>query len=131
MDPLGFALENFDTVGAFRKIDPQSRLPIDSVATMPDGQRLGGPADLHRALAARGDQFSQILTEKLMTYALGRHVDHQDMPTVRAIVRIAGAEGLSFEALLIGVVNSDAFRNRAPAAPLPKTTTAQLVSTVQ
>jgi len=131
MDPLGFALENFDTVGAFRKIDPQSRLPIDSAATLPDGQKLAGPADLHQALAARGDQFSQILTEKLMTYALGRHVDHQDMPTVRAIVRKAGAEGLSFEALLMGVVNSDAFRRRAPAAPLPKTTTAQLVSTVQ
>ena len=132
MDPLGFALENFDTVGAYRKIDPQSRLPIDSAATMPSGERLSGPADLHKALAARGDQFSQILTEKLMTYAVGRHVDHDDMPAVRAIVRKATAEGLSFEALMMGVVNSDAFRRRAaPAAPLPKTTTAQLVSTVQ
>jgi hypothetical protein len=129
---LGFALENFDTVGAFRKIDPQSRLPIDSVATMPGGERLAGPADLHQALAARGDQFSQVLTEKLMTYALGRRVDQDDMPAVRAIVRKAGTQGLSFEELLMGVVNSDAFRRRAPpVAPLPKTTTAQLVSTVQ
>ena len=133
MDPLGFALENFDTVGAFRKIDPQSRLPIDSAATMPGGLQLSGPADLHKALAARGDQFSQIVAEKLMTYALGRHVDADDMPTVRAIVRKAGSEGGSFESLLLGVVNSDAFRRRAapPAAPLPKTTTAQIVSTVQ
>lgn len=131
MDPLGFALENFDTVGAYRKIDPQSRQLIDSAATMPDGQHLAGPADLHKALASRSDQFAQIVTEKLMTYAVGRHVDHNDMPAVRAIVRKAKAEGLSFESLLMGVVSSDAFRRRAPAAPLPAQTTAQLVSTVQ
>jgi hypothetical protein len=131
MDPLGFALENFDTVGAYRTIDPASRQAIDSSGTMPDGQRLAGPADLHKALAARSDQFAEIITEKLMTYAVGRHIDHNDMPTVRAVVRKAKGEGLSFEALVMGVVDSDAFRRRAPAAPLPKTTTAQVVSTVQ
>jgi hypothetical protein len=130
MDPLGFALENFDTVGQYRSIDPVSRLSIDSAATMPDGTKLAGPADLHKALAARGDQFAQIITEKLMTYAVGRHVDYNDMPTVRAIVRGAKAERLTFEALVMGVVNSNAFRRRAPAAPLPKATTAQVVSTV-
>ncbi|RYG79517.1 DUF1592 domain-containing protein, partial [bacterium] len=133
MDPLGFALENFDTVGAFRKIDPQSRLPIDSAATMPDGQHLSGPSDLHKALAARSDQFAEIITEKLMTYAVGRHVDYNDMPAVRAIVRKATAEGMTFESIVMGVVNSDAFRRRAaaPAAPLPKETTAQVVSTAK
>ncbi len=131
MDPLGFALENFDTVGAYRTIDPQSRQVIDSVATMPDGQVLSGPADLHKALAARSDQFAEIISEKLMTYAVGRVIDYNDMPTVRAVVRKAKSEGLSFESLVIGVVNSDAFRRRAPAAPLPKTTTAQIASTVQ
>jgi hypothetical protein len=131
MDPLGFALENFDTVGAYRQIDPQTRQAIDSSATMPDGEPLSGPADLHKALAARSDQFAQIITEKLMTYAVGRHADHNDMPAVRAIVRKARAEGLTFESLVMGVVNSDAFRRRAPADPLPKATTAQIVSTVQ
>jgi hypothetical protein len=130
MDPLGFALENFDTVGAYRKIDPVSRQVIDSAATMPDGEPLAGPADLHKALAARSDQFAQIITEKLMTYAVGRHVDHNDMPAVRAIVRKARAEGLTFESLVLGVVNSDAFRRRAPAEEeLPKPTTAHVVST--
>ena len=131
MDPLGFALENFDTVGAYRTIDPQSRQPIDTVATMPDGQTLTGPADLHKALAARSDQFAEIISEKLMTYAVGRQIDHNDMPAVRAVVRKAKPEGLSFESLVMGVVNSDAFRRRAPAAPQLKTTTAQIASTVQ
>jgi mono/diheme cytochrome c family protein len=127
MDPLGFALENFDTVGAYRKIDPQSRQLIDSAATMPDGQTLAGPADLHKALAARSDQFAMIITEKLLTYAVGRHIDHNDMPAVRAIVRKAKGEGLTFESLVMGVINSDAFRRRAPASPLPTTTTAQVL----
>jgi hypothetical protein len=131
MDPLGFALENFDTVGAYRTIDPQSRLAIDSTGMMPDGLRLAGPADLHKALAARSGQFAEIITEKLMTYGVGRHIDYNDMPTVRAIVRKARTEGLSFESLVMGVVNSDAFRRRAPAEALPKTTTAQVVKTVQ
>ena len=118
-------------MGAYRKIDPQSRQVIDTSATMPDGAPLAGPADLHKALAARSDQFAQIITEKLMTYAVGRHIDHHDMPTVRAIVRKAKTEGLTFESLVMGVVGSDAFRRRAPAEPLPKATTAQIVSTVQ
>jgi hypothetical protein len=131
MDPLGFALENFDTVGAYRTVDPQSRQPIDSIGTMPDGTRLDGPAGLHKALAARGGQFSEIITEKLMTYAVGRHIDSNDMPAVRAVVRKANSEGLSFESLVLGIVNSDAFRRRAPPAALPTTTTAQVASTVQ
>jgi hypothetical protein len=129
MDPLGFALENFDTVGAFRSIDPQSRLPIDSAATMPDGTHLKGPSDLHQALAARKDQFAQIITEKLMTYAVGRHVDYNDMPTVRRIVRTSADHNYTFESIVMGVVNSDAFRRRAPTVPLPKATTAQASNT--
>jgi hypothetical protein len=126
MDPLGFALENFNTVGAFRTIDPQYHLPIDPRATMPDGTVLAGPAALHKALAARGDQFAQIITEKLMTYAVGRTVDYHDMPTVRRIVRAAKSQNYTFESIVMGVVNSDEFRRRAPAAPPPRTTTAQV-----
>ncbi len=128
MDPLGFALENFDTVGQFRTVDPQTRQPIDTAATMPDGTHIKGPEDLHRALAARGGQLVQAITEKLMTYAIGRHIEYQDMPTVRRIVREAGADGNRFESIVLGVVNSDAFRRRE-SPPLPATKTAQVVTT--
>jgi hypothetical protein len=89
---------------------------------------LNGPADLHKALAARGDQFAQIITEKLMTYAVGRHVDFNDMPAVRRIVRDAKARNYTFESIVMGVVNSDAFRRRAPAAPAPAQQTASIDS---
>jgi hypothetical protein len=125
MDPLGFALENFDTVGQFHAVDPQTRLPIDTKATMPDGTQIAGPADLHKVLAARIDQFAQIITEKLMTYAVGRHVEYRDMPTVRQIVRASAADGYKFEDIVLGVVNSAAFRRREAPAPLPAATTAQ------
>ena len=128
MDPLGFALENFNTVGAYRTIDPQYHLPIDPTATMPDGSVIAGPAGLHKALAARGDQFTQVVTEKLMTYAVGRAVDYNDMPTVRRIVRDAKAHNDTFESIVMGIVNSDAFRRRAPAAPAPAIKTASIDS---
>jgi len=129
MDPLGFALENFDTVGGFHTVDAVSRQPIDTAAVMPDGTRLSGPADLHQALAVRGDQLVQTITEKLMVYAVGRHIDFHDMPTVRRIVRDAKADNSRFESIVFGVVNSDAFRRRAPAAaPAPATRTAQVAA---
>ena len=129
MDPLGFALENFNTVGAYRTIDPQYHLPIDPTATMPDGTVIAGPAGLHKALLARSDQFTQTITEKLMTYAVGRTVDFHDMPTIRRIVRNAKAQNDTFESIVMGVVNSDAFRRRAPAAPAPVLKTASIDST--
>jgi hypothetical protein len=125
MDPLGFALESFDTVGQFHEVDPQTRQPIDTRATLPDGTELNGPADLNKALASRGDQLAQVITEKLMTYAVGRHVEHRDMPAVRAIVRQAAANNYRFEDLVLGVINSDAFRRRAPPTELPASHTAQ------
>jgi hypothetical protein len=119
MDPLGFALENFDTVGQFRTVDAQSRQPIDTAATMPDGTKIGGPEDLVKALTARRNQFAQAVTEKLMTYAVGRHVDYHDMPAVRRIVREAAAKSYSFESIVLGVVKSDAFRKRASSEEGP------------
>jgi hypothetical protein len=129
MDPLGFALENFDTVGAFHEVDPQSRQPIDTAATLPDGTKVSGPEELHKALAAHGDQLAQTITEKLLTYAIGRPVDFRDMPTVRQIVRDAKANGYHFEDIVLGVVDSDAFRRRE-APPLPKSTTAQAANII-
>ena len=125
MDPLGFALENFDTVGQFRTIDPQSHQLIDTAATMPDGTRMAGPEDLHKVLAARGTQLVQAITERLMTYAVGRPVEFADMPGVRAIVRDAATQNYRFESIVLGVVQSDAFRKRAPAAALPASLTTQ------
>ena len=124
MDPLGFSLENFDTVGAFHTIDPQSRQPIDTAAVMPDGTKMAGPADLAKVLASHGDQFANTIVQRLMTYAVGRPVDYHDMPTVRRITREAAAKNYTFESIVLGVVNSDAFRKRAPT-PLPALVTAQ------
>jgi hypothetical protein len=120
MDPLGFALENFDAVGAWRTVDRQVGAPVDAGAAMPGGFRLAGPADLRRYLTSRPDQFVQALTEKLMVYALGRTVEHHDMPQVRAIVRNASGQGFRFQALVAGIVRSEAFL-KGRAEPVPKT----------
>jgi hypothetical protein len=115
MDPLGFALENFNAVGQYRSIDPDTRTPIDAHAVLPDGTPVAGAADLRRALAARPEQFVQALTENLMTFALGRTLDHRDMPTVRGIVGRAAQDDYRFESLVLGIVSSDAFLKREPA----------------
>ena len=113
MDPLGFALENFNAVGQFRANDPDTLTPIDTAGQLPDGTTITGPDDLRRQLVERPDhQFVQALTENLMTYALGRSLDYRDMPTVRRIVRQAAADDYRFKSIVLGVVSSDAFRKR-------------------
>jgi hypothetical protein len=112
MDPLGFALENFNAVGQFRAIDPDTRTPINSTGTLPDGTSIAGPEDLRKALVAQPDRFVQTLSENLFTYALGRSVDYRDMPTVRGIVRKAATDNYRFESIVLGIVSSDAFRKR-------------------
>jgi hypothetical protein len=112
MDPLGFALENFDTVGQYRTHDAQAQTPIDTSGVLPDGTPIKGPEDLRRALTARPDQFVQALTENLLTYALGRSIDYRDMPAVRRIVQGAKADNYRFESIVLGIISSDAFRKR-------------------
>ena len=112
MDPLGFALENYNAVGQFRSLDPDTRDPVDASGVLPDGTAVGGIADLRRALTARPEQFVQALTENLMTFALGRKLDYRDMPAVRAIVRNAEKDDYRFASLVLGIVSSDAFRER-------------------
>ena len=112
LDPLGFALENFDVVGAWRTKDLDAGTVIDASGQLADGTTVDGPVKLRQALLARPDQFVQTLTEKLMTFALGRSLRYQDMPMVRAIVRTADAQGDTFEAILKGIVDSEAFRMR-------------------
>jgi hypothetical protein len=118
MDPLGFALENFDVVGVWRDRDLDADAPIDSSGKLSSGVQVKGPSDLRAALLARPDQFVQTVTEKVMTFALGRSLVYTDMPQVRAIVRQAATQGNTFEAILKGVVDSPSFRMRQlPGAP--------------
>jgi hypothetical protein len=112
MDPLGFSLENFDVIGKWREVDRASLAPIDASERLHTGQPVKGPADLRAALTARPDQFVQTLTEKLLTFALGRTVEYHDMPAVRAIVRAAAKDNYRFESIVLGVVKSDAFQLR-------------------
>jgi hypothetical protein len=112
MDPLGFALENFNAVGQFRVADPDTLTPIDASGVLPDGTAVKSAGDLRRALAARPEQFVETFTENLLIYALGRTADYRDMPLVRSIVREAAGENYRFESLVLGIVESDAFRKR-------------------
>jgi hypothetical protein len=117
MDPLGFALENFDAIGQLREADRFAGSPIDASGELPDGTLLKGPDDLRNALLARPEQFVQTLTEKLMTYALGRTVEYTDMPEVRAIVRAAAADGYRFDTLVMKIVTSPQFQTARSVAP--------------
>jgi hypothetical protein len=117
MDPMGFALENFDLVGTWR--DTEAGAPIDSTGQLADGTPLAGPADLRAAILSRSDMFMTVATEKLMTYALGRAVHHDDMSTVRAIVRAAGQRDNRFSALVVGIAESAPFRLRHKASQEP------------
>jgi mono/diheme cytochrome c family protein len=115
IDPLGFALENFDAVGRWRTLDREAREPIDSSGVLADGTSVSGPVELRDALLERPDQFVQTLTEKLMTYGLGRALEHTDMPTVRHIVRDAAENDYRFSDLVWGIVNSTQFRMKGGA----------------
>jgi hypothetical protein len=117
MDPLGFALENFDAIGQYRASDRFAGLSIDTSGELPDGTKLNGPDDLRMALVARPDQFVQTLTEKLMTYALGRTLEHTDMPAVRAIVRTTATDNYRFESLVMNIITSPAFQTALAGAP--------------
>ncbi|WZO99316.1 DUF1592 domain-containing protein [Isosphaeraceae bacterium EP7] len=110
MDPVGFALENFDAVGRWRDIE-EGR-PVDASGGLPDGSRFDGVAGLEQAIIGRPDVFVGALTEKLLTFALGRGVEHFDAPAVRKIVRDARANDHRFSSLIVGIVSSTPFRMR-------------------
>jgi hypothetical protein len=128
MDPLGFGLENFDAVGQYRTIDREAREAIDAGGVLPDGTPVHGPEDLRNALVAQSGQFVQAFTERLMTYGLGRAIDYQDMPEIRAIVRAAAADNYRFSSIVMGIVTSDAFSKtevRAPIVEAPRLLTSK------
>jgi len=114
LDPLGFALENFDGVGTWRTTD--ERAPIDASGVMPDGTKFTGPIDFREALQSRPEALLRTLTEKLLTYATGRGAEHFDMPEVRRIVREAAPFDYRWSSLILGVVKSAPFQMRRSAS---------------
>jgi hypothetical protein len=107
MDPIGFSLENFDAIGRWRASDDGVR--IDPSGTLFTGAKIDGVVGLRNMLTARPETFVGVMTEKLLTYALGRGVEYYDMPTVRKIVRDAGSQDFRFSSLIMGIVKSTPF----------------------
>jgi hypothetical protein len=108
MDPLGFALENFDGVGEWRVKETGG--PIDPVGQLGNGAPVDGPVGLRKAILKQPDMFVRTLTDKLMTYGLGRGVEHKDKPLVRGIARDAATQNYRFSSIVLGIVKSAAFQ---------------------
>jgi hypothetical protein len=117
IDPLGFALENYDVIGAWREFDEIGN-PVDTDGSYPGGVQFSGFADLRHWMTGRPDQFTHTLVEKLMTYALGRRLEFYDQPTIRDIVRQGAADNYSWSSLVLGIVESLAFTSSMAAQQL-------------
>jgi hypothetical protein len=115
MDPIGFSLENFDAIGRWRTLEDGQ--PIDATGGLPDGSKFAGIAGLEAGLLKRPDIFVNTLTEKLMTFALGRGVESYDAPAVRKIVHDAQADNYRFSSIILGIVKSEPFTMRKAEAP--------------
>ena len=115
MDPIGLALENFDGIGRWRTTEGTT--PIDPSGTLPDGTEIGGPSDLRAALLKKPEQFVTTVTEKVLTYALGRGLEHYDAPAVRQIVRQAAPNNYRWSSIVLGIVESTPFQMRRSKAP--------------
>jgi len=121
IDPTGLALENFDAVGAFRTTDRQAdNAAIDASTVLPNGVPIKGVVELREQLVDRPAAFVGSVTERLMMYALNRELEYFDMPQVRAIVRGAAKDNYKLSSLVLGIVNSDAFRKQGAAVAAPK-----------
>jgi hypothetical protein len=121
IDPAGFALENFDAIGRWRTVD-ESFNAIDASGALPDGSKFDGVKELRVALTKHPERFAHTVTEKLMTYALGRGVEHYDMPAIRKILREAAPDGYRMQSLILGIVKSYPFqyrRNQSATDPAP------------
>ena len=115
IDPLGFAFENYNSIGAFRTKDGE--FPIDPAGTLPDGKTFNGPAELKAILKGKSDQFTTCLAEKMLTYALGRGVEYYDKPTVDRLTAALARDNYKFSTLIIEIVRSDPFRLRRGKEP--------------
>ena len=113
MDPLGFALENFDAVGKWRTTATDaSDDPVDASGVMPDGTRFAGPAEFRAVLLSRQQQFVTTFTERLLTYALGRGVSYADRPAIRQLLRAAAPGNYSWSSIIVGIAKSPSFQMR-------------------
>jgi hypothetical protein len=110
IDPPGFALENFDAVGRWRTLEEGK--PVDASGGLPDGSKFTGVGGLEEGLLSRPEIFVGTLTEKLLTFALGRGVEYYDAPAVRKIVREAKAENYRFSSIIVGITESAPFTMR-------------------
>lgn len=120
IDPPGLALEVFDAIGRFRTTDAQANnAPIDASSVLPNGTAINGVSDLRAQLTSNPAVFAQTFTEKLLMYAINRDLEYFDMPQVRAVVRGAAKDNYTLSSLVLGIVNTDAFRKQGPA-PAPK-----------
>jgi hypothetical protein len=115
MDPIGLSLENFDVVGAWRTEDAGS--PIDASGQLTDGSPVDGVVTLRKALVAHPEVFVRTMTEKMLTYALGRGLDAHDMPAVRVIMHGAAPRDYRFSSLVLGIVHSVPFTMRVAQSP--------------
>ncbi len=117
IDPAGFALENFDSVGRWRDKGPDGA-PLDVAGTLADGSQINGPAALREAIAGRPNAFVTVITEKMLTYALGRGLEPADMPVVRKIVRKAAQNDYRLSSVVMGIVESAPFQMRTKLEPV-------------
>jgi hypothetical protein len=113
IDPVGLPLENFDAIGVWRTTDSQAKSPIDASTVLPNGVEINGVVELRAQLVDRPATFVTAVTEKLMMYAINRKLEYYDMPQVRSIVRKATKENYNLSSIVLGIVNSDAFRKQA------------------
>jgi hypothetical protein len=110
MDPMGFALEPFDAIGRWRSAD--DGIPVDARGALVDGTEIDGPRGLREMLVRRQDEFKSALTEKLLTYAIGRGVEYYDMPAVRRILREAESDDHRWQSIILGITRSTPFQMR-------------------
>jgi hypothetical protein len=110
MDPLGFGLENYDAIGAWR--DQEQGKPVDSSAELPDGKKFNGPIELKKILKERKGEFLEGFTEKLLTFALGRGVEHYDGAAVKQIADTSAKKDYKFSAVVLEIVKSYPFQYR-------------------
>jgi hypothetical protein len=111
MDPIGFALENYDAVGRWR--DYEGEIAVDSAGALPDGKEINNVWQLEQGIINRPDVFATTVTEKLMTYGLGRFIETSDGPAIREVVRDARQEDFRFSRIVEGIVLSKPFRFRS------------------
>ena len=120
IDPIGLALENFDAIGQWRTMDGEASVPIDASTVLPTGVAINGVVELRAQLVARPGVFARTVTERLLMYAVNRQLESFDMPQVRRIVRGAAKDNYTLSSIVLGIVNSDAFRKQGSEAAVIK-----------